>query len=134
MTIRYLADTSAIARLQQRQAAAPWRQAVAAGVIAMCDPVELEILRWVPGGSKRRDMQRSLRSSYPWCPVPFDAWQWAQDLQDQLGDHGQHNGPSVVDLIVAVTAARSRLTVLHDDSDYDVISRVAGISVQRISA
>jgi hypothetical protein len=77
-------------------------------------------------------MQQLLRTSYPWAPVPDDAWQRARELQDKLGDLSQHNGASVVDLLVAVTAARGRLTVLHDDRDYEVISRVAGVPVQRV--
>ncbi|MBX6722154.1 MAG: PIN domain nuclease [Dactylosporangium sp.] len=133
MTIRYLADTSAIGRLQQGKAATRWKRAVTAGMIAICDPVELEILRWVPGGARRRSMQRVLRQSYPWCSVPDDVWRRAIELQDQLGDHGLHNGASVVDLLVAATAERHRLTVLHDDADYEVISRVTGLPVQRIT-
>lgn len=133
MTVRFLADTSAIARLQQGKAAPRWKRAVTAGSIAICDPVELEVLRWVPGGAKRREMQRLLRQSYPWCPVPDDAWRRAHDIQDQLGDRGQHNGASVVDLLVAVIAARHRLAVLHDYPDYEVISRVTGLPAQRVT-
>jgi predicted nucleic acid-binding protein len=133
MTVKFLADTSAISRLQTRKAAGRWERAVKAAKIAICDPVELEILRWVPGGATRREMQRSLRESYAWCPVPEDVWQRARQLQDTLGDRGQHSGASVVDLVVAVTAERRRLTVLHDDADYEVISRVTGLPVQRVT-
>lgn len=132
MTVRYLADTSAIARLQTRKASRHWQRAVSAGIVAICDPVELEVLRWVAGGAARRAMQQLLRTSYSWIPVPDGVWQRARDLQDQLGDRSQHNGASVVNLVVAVTAARGRLTVLHDDRDYEIISRVAGVPVQRI--
>ncbi|MFY1689365.1 hypothetical protein [Plantactinospora sp. WMMB782] len=44
----------------------------------------------------------------------------------------QHNGASVVDLVVSVTAVRNRLTVLHDDRDYEVIARLARVPVQRV--
>jgi predicted nucleic acid-binding protein len=133
VTAKYLADTSAIARLQQRKAAARWTRAVTGGAIAICDPVELEVLRWVPGGAQRRAMQRTLARSYSWLPVPDDAWQRAKELQDQLGDSGQHNGASPVDLLVAVTAARHDVRVLHDDADYEVISRFTGLRVQRVT-
>jgi predicted nucleic acid-binding protein len=56
----------------------------------------------------------------------------ARKMQDLFGDRSQHNGPSVVDLLVAVTADRSRLTVLHDDHDFPVISRVVGVPVQPV--
>jgi predicted nucleic acid-binding protein len=133
VTAQYLADTSAISRLQQRKAAMRWTRAVTGGVIAICDPVEMEVLRWVPGGAHRRALQRTLAQSYPWCVVPEDAWQRVRMLQDQLGDLGQHNGASVVGLLVAVTAQRHGLVVLHDDADYEVIARVTGLRVQRVT-
>lgn len=132
MSLRFLADTSAIARLQQRKASPQWQRAVSVGIVAICDPVELEVLRWVAGGAPRRRMQQLLRTSYPWLPVPDDAWLRARAMQDLLGDRSQHNGASVVDLLVAVTAVRNRLAVLHDDRDYAVISRVVGVPVQKV--
>lgn len=134
MTARYLIDTSAVSRIQQRKAAAVWTRAVESGAIALCDPVELEVLRWVPGGAQRRVMQRLLREKFVWLPVPDNAWERARALQDDLGDRGQHNGASVVDLVVAVTAIRHRVAVLHDDNDYEVISRFMGLPVQRVTA
>jgi predicted nucleic acid-binding protein len=133
MTTRYLADTSAISRLQRQKTAARWTRAVTHGVIAVCDPVELEVLRWIPGGADRRAMKRVLAESYSWLPVPDDAWQRARALQDELGDRGQHNSASVVDLVVAVTAIRHQVAVLHDDADYEVISRFTGLPVQRVT-
>jgi predicted nucleic acid-binding protein len=133
MTYRYLADTSAIARIQTRKAGRRWMRAVSSGFIAICAPVEIEILRWISGGANRRAMIESLERTYPWCPVPDDAWQRAQRLQDRLADLGQHNGPSPADLVVAVTAERYGLTVLHDDADYEAISRVTGLPVQRVT-
>jgi len=132
VSLRLLADTSAIARIQQRKASPRWQRAVSVGIVGICDPVELEVLRWVAGGAPRRLMQQLLRTSYPWVPVPEDAWRRARAMQDLLGDRSQHNGASVVDLLVAVTADRSRLTVLHDDRDFAVISRVVGVPVQPV--
>ncbi|HEU4423532.1 MAG TPA: PIN domain-containing protein [Pilimelia sp.] len=132
MTVRFLLDTSAIARIQQGVAASRWARAASAGTVALCDPVELEVLRKTDGGGPRRAMRRLLRETYPWCPVPDNAWDRALDLQDRLSDASQHRGVSIVDLVIAVTAARHRLTVLHDDRDYEVISRVTGLPVQRV--
>jgi predicted nucleic acid-binding protein len=39
----------------------------------------------------------------------------------------------VVDLLIAATAERHGLTVLHDDRDYEAISRVTGLPVQRVT-
>src|SRR5688572_23146258 len=54
-------------------------------------------------------VQRLLRSTYAWAPVPDDCWQRALEMQDQLAATSQHSGASVVDLIIAVTAMRHRL-------------------------
>jgi hypothetical protein len=48
------------------------------------------------------------------------------------GGRSQHHGASVVDLVVAVTGARNRLTVLRDDRDYAVIFALAGVPVQTV--
>jgi predicted nucleic acid-binding protein len=130
---RYLADTSAIGRIQTRKAGRRWSRAIARGMVAICTPVELEVLAWVTGGAEHRAMIDSLERSYSWYPVPDDAWQRARRLQDLLADHGQHNGASPTDLVVAVTAERHGLTVLHDDNDYETISRVTGLPVQRVT-
>jgi predicted nucleic acid-binding protein len=53
-------------------------------------------------------------------------------VQDQLAATSQHTGASAVDLIVAVTAMRSRLILLHDDRDYEVIARVTGLRTARV--
>lgn len=133
MTVRYLADTSAVIRLRQRGAHRRWLDAAAAGTIAICDPVELEFLRGARGGSARRALRRALQEIYAWVPLPERAWQQALDLQEQFADTSQHLGASAFDLVIAATALHHRLTVLHDDLDYEVISRVTGLPVQRIT-
>jgi predicted nucleic acid-binding protein len=66
---------------------------------------ELEVLAWVAGGAEHRAMIDSLERSYPRYP----------------------------DLVIAVTAERHGLTALHDDNDYEAISRVTGLPVQRVT-
>jgi predicted nucleic acid-binding protein len=133
MTLHYLADTSAIVRLLRATAAERWTEAVSAGIVGVCDPVELELLRGVGAGAHRRTTRAMLRGAFPWCPVPDNVWDRALDLQDQLADTSRYAGTSVLDLVVAMTAAHHRLTVLHDDRDYEVISTVTGLPVQRVT-
>lgn len=131
MTLRYLADTSAIIRVFGGTVADQWTPAVAAGVVGICDPVELEILRG-SGSAQRRRVRAVLRGTYPWCPVPENVWDRAIDLQDQLADTSLYVGASIVDLVVAVTARHRRLAVLHDDADYETMSRMTGLPAQRV--
>lgn len=133
MTLRYLADTSAVSRIFGAVAAEHWQEAAEAGAVAICDPVELEFLRAMPT-RRRAAMRRILRNTYPWCAVPDNVWDQAIKLQDELADVSQHKSASAFDLVIAVTAAHHRMTVLHDDGDYEVISRVTGLPVQRVTA
>ena len=132
MSSRFLADTSAVIRILTGKAGPEWIDAVTAGTIAICDPVELELLRDTAANTRRPQIQRLLRSTYAWTPVPDDCWERALEVQDQLAATSQHSGASVVDLIVAVTAMRHRLILLHDDRDYETIARVTGLRTARI--
>jgi len=67
-----------------------------------------------------------------WCHVDGDLRVRASAVQDQLADTSLHVGASIVDLVVAVTARHHRLAVLHDDADYETMSRVTGLPVQRV--
>lgn len=134
MSSRFLADTSAVIRILTGKVGPEWVDAVTAGTIAICDPVELELLRDSPANTRRPQIQRLLRQTYGWAPVPEDCWERAVELQDQLAATSQHSGASVVDLIVAVTAIRNRLILLHDDRDYEVIARVADLQTLRVVA
>jgi predicted nucleic acid-binding protein len=110
----------------------PALDAVTAGTIAICDPVELEFLRDTAANTRRPQIQRLLHSTYAWAPVPDDCWERALEVQDQLGATGQHSGASVADLLVAVTAMRNRLILLHDDRDYEVIAKVTNLRTARV--
>jgi predicted nucleic acid-binding protein len=133
MKARFLIDTSAIARMIVGGVADQWYELHEAGFIGICAPVELEFLRWVPSVGKRLRTREELIDSFTWCVVPEQAWDRALTLQDRLAETSQHRGASVVDLVVAVTAQHHRLTVLHDDRDYEAISRVTGLPVQRVT-
>ncbi|MPY62452.1 PIN domain nuclease [Streptomyces spongiae] len=52
--------------------------------------------------------------------------------QQDLADRGLHQCASPVDLLVAVTAQHHKLTVLHQDSDFETIARATGQPVRRI--
>jgi predicted nucleic acid-binding protein len=57
----------------------------------------------------------------------------AVEVLTLLADRGQHRSPSIPDLIIAATAELTGLTILHLDKDFEVIARVTGQSVERLS-
>jgi hypothetical protein len=130
--VTYLADTSMIVRLRRdREIARPWVDAVTVGLVAVCPAVEAELVRTARSRTDRDQLRRDLRGLFTWQPMPDGVWRDVEQLQDRLADVSQHRGPSVVDLLVASTAAAWGLTVLHVDADFDTIARVTGLSTQR---
>lgn len=57
----------------------------------------------------------------------------AVEILTLLADRGQHRAPSVPDLIIAATAELAGLTVLHVDKDFDVIAKITGQPVERLT-
>jgi len=45
---------------------------------------------------------------------------------------GTHRSAGLADLLLAATAEEYRLTVLHDDKDFDCIAAVTGQPVRRV--
>lgn len=50
-----------------------------------------------------------------------------------LAEQGQHRAPSIPDLIVAATAELAGLTVLHVDTDFELIAKTTGQPVERLA-
>ncbi|RKN07875.1 PIN domain nuclease [Streptomyces radicis] len=128
----YLIDTSAVFRILQKQVRDDWSSALTAGIIAVCPAVELEVLysaRSLADRSKKRELLRAL---FAWVPMPEAAFERAQELQQTLTESGLHRSAGAIDLLVAATAEREGLIVLHDDRDYEAVSRVTGLPVKRV--
>lgn len=58
--------------------------------------------------------------------MPDEIWGRAKDVQRQAVAKGIHRALSIVDLLIAATAERHRVTVLHYDQDYDMIAAITG--------
>jgi predicted nucleic acid-binding protein len=130
--MNFLADTSMVVRLRRGQDIAPrWIDAVKSGQVGVCPVVEAELIRATASKSDRNLLRGHLRAVFVWHPMPVDAWRFVERTQDGLVEIAHHRGPSVVDLLVAATAEAWGLTVLHVDTDFDTIARVAPVRVQR---
>ncbi|MCT9142480.1 PIN domain nuclease [Streptomyces violarus] len=120
----YLADTSAVWRLLRRQLGAPWPDRVARGLVAICPPVEAELM---PGLRADRDYEpffTMLGQTFGWVPALDDPWPKIIAVQRDLVSIGHHRGPSPIDILIALTAEHHRLTVLHMDDDFTAIAKV----------
>jgi predicted nucleic acid-binding protein len=122
--VTYLADTSAVWRLLRGQLDSPWPSRVARGLVAICPPVEAELM---PGLRSDRDYEpffTVLGQTFGWVPTLDDPWSKIREVQRDLVGIGHHRGPSPMDILIALTAEHHRLTVLHVDDDFAAIAKV----------
>lgn len=131
----YLADTSAAWRMLRGQVGTPWPQYVAQGLVAICPPVECEFMVSVRSERDYEPFFAVLRRTFGWCPAIEDPWRQILAVQRDLIAIGHHRGPSVIDILIALTAAAHRLALIHADADFAAIARVRpAISMIRIDA
>jgi predicted nucleic acid-binding protein len=126
---RYLADTSALSRLADPAVDSALSPLIEAGLVATCGMVELEV-RYSsrsPAGHQRRRQQ--LRDGFESLSMPDEVWQRAIEVQAELARSSAHRGAALPDLLIAATAERHGVAVLHYDHEYDLIASVTGQSV-----
>jgi predicted nucleic acid-binding protein len=126
----YLADASALARLRHRPVAAVLGPLIEAGLVATCGVIEFE-LGWATRSGKEFDELRADRDAgYEWLPTHDEDWRRALAVQATLWRGGHVRAVGLPDLLIAAVAERERVTVLHYDSDYDLIAEATGQAVQ----
>jgi predicted nucleic acid-binding protein len=67
---------------------------------------------------------------YEWLATHDEDWRRALDVQAALWRTGRMRSAGLPDLLIAAVAGRERVTILHYDSDYDLITEVTGQPTQ----
>jgi predicted nucleic acid-binding protein len=129
----YLIDTSGLFRILQEKLRQAWTDQLTAGVIAVCPVVELEFLCSARSLADRLAKRRLLREVFGWVPMNERVYERAEAVQQMLTETGKHRSAGPVDLLIAATAERERLTVLCDDHDYKVVASVTGQPVKLVT-
>ncbi|MFE2643283.1 PIN domain nuclease [Streptomyces nigra] len=127
----YLIDTSALARILLRRTTEEWEQRMAAGLVALCDLTELELLCSARSAKDREALQERL-DQFAWCPMPEGIHRRARVVQRELTAKGEHRSAGAIDLLVAAAAEEAGLTLLHHDRDFETIARTTGQPVHMI--
>ena len=120
----YLADTSAVWRMLRRQTAERWSHTAAQGLVAICPPVESELMVSIRTDGDYQPFFAILHDTFGWCPAAEDPWRQVLAVQRDLIRIGHHRGPSAMDILIALTARQHRLTLLHADQDFAAIGKV----------
>ena len=127
---RYLADTSALARLRYPQVAAVLAPLIESGVVATCGVIEFE-LGWATRTGAEFDQVRADRDAgYEWLATHDEDWRRALDVQAALWHDGRMRSVGLPGLLIAAVAEREHVTVLHYDSDYELIAHVTAQPAQ----
>lgn len=129
----YLIDTSALFRILHGKYRQAWEDELAAGVVATCPVTELEFLYSARSLADRLEKRRLLRTVFGWVPMADRAFERADEIQQQLTENGHHRSAGPVDLLIAATAERERLTMLCDDRDFETVALVTGQPVRLVT-
>lgn len=130
-----LADTSAwIVRRRDAELSRSFAVSVTRREVAICAPVELELLRTARDGDGFRLLREEL-GALPRVAAGSRVWRRALDVFEGLAEQGplHHRGVPVVDLLVAAAAELAGIAVVHYDRDFERIAEVTGQPVRAIA-
>ena len=126
-----LADTSVWYRIA-KPALAWFQMAVVAGEVGVCDMVMMELLYSTRDRADYDSTERNLLAC-PFYPVEPADWAEARRVWRALvrtGPGPHHRQVGHQGLLIAAVAARNGLTVVHYDSDYEIIARITSQPVR----
>lgn len=125
MTERFLADKSALARWNQPAVGAVLDDLDERGLLAISAPIEWE-LTCSARNKAEGERIRLLLYGFDLLPTTDEVWDRALAVQREALARGVHRSLSMADLLIAATAERHKVTVLHYDGDYDTIASITG--------
>ena len=130
----WLIDKSALVRLAASPDAAEWAARIERGLVRVTTVTRLEAGYSARSGPElRAGWRQPPLSSMPVEYLTRAIEDRAVEVLTLLADRGQHRAPSIPDLIIAATADLAGLTILHLDKGFEVIARVTGQPVERLS-
>lgn len=127
---RYLADNSALARLHHPQVVAVVAPLIEAGLVATCPMIEFEMLWSTRSPAEFAEVRTDRSLGYEWLPIDDLDWRRAIDVMAELWSSGRPRSVPLPDLLIAATAERHRVTVLHYDADFDLIASITAQPVE----
>lgn len=87
------------------------------GLVGTCGIIELEIRYSARSHKDHVDIRRDRTRGYEWFPMPDEVWSRALDVQHALSERALLRALKFPDLVIACTAERHGLIVMHYDHD-----------------
>lgn len=129
-----LADTSVWARKSNPLLRDWFTSAIEVGEIAGCDMIALELVHSARNPTEFALVEEGLRG-LPWVEADATDWLRAREVYRVLGSRPGMPQRSVKhpDLLIAATAERAGLTLVHYDADYEAIAEITGQPVRWVA-
>jgi predicted nucleic acid-binding protein len=96
---------------------------VRSGRVLVCDQILLELVRLAPNETRARELAARL-SAFDAVTTPQDVWSRAREVQLTMAGSGDHRRVPPADLMIAATAQRAGVPLVHYDRDYERIAAV----------
>jgi predicted nucleic acid-binding protein len=122
----YLADKSALARLNNRLVADALRPLMLSGRLATCGIVELEVLYSAVNAADLSRIRVTRQRAFRRVPMDERDFERAADVMALLSQTGSHRAAGIPDLLISAVAERTGLTVIHYDHDFETIAAATG--------
>ena len=130
----WLIDKSALVRLAASPDSAEWAGRINRGLVRVTTVTRLEVGYSARSGTQlRAGLRQPPMTSMPVEYLTPAIEDRAVEVLTLLADRGQHRAPSIPDLIIAATAELADLTILHVDTDFELIAQVTGQPVERLT-
>ena len=98
--------------------------------IAVCDPVRMEVLAGARDADHLSDLRRLLARAAVLPTMPVD-YERAAALYRRCRSNGE-TVRKLIDCLIAAVALHADASVLHADSDFDVIARHAPLRIEAV--
>ncbi len=99
-------------------------------MVATCAVIEFELLWSTRSAAELSEVRHDRWLGYEWLTIEDIDWRRALDVQQALWNDGQMRTVPLPDLLIAASAERHRVTVIHYEADYDRISAITGQSAE----
>jgi len=123
---RYLADTSALARLHITEVRSVLAPLIEAGLVATCAVIEFEVLWSTRSPDELTTVRHDRNLGYEWLPTEDVDGRRALDVQGTLWASGRMRTVPLPGLLLAAIAERNQVMILHYGADYDTIASITG--------